>query len=332
MIVLQSSMNNFLLFFLLLLVASVSGQMGPCFIEEELREKETYYMVDELPEQFDLGVEGDNNQWLFAELMSPRSYKYIYTSADNGKYFDHFPNSSMVLREPWGKEIYYGTRDDKWYILGEASLKLESFVPSIATYRVPLSACAPTRFGSPRLSQVNYLLDSTEVNYNIEDIKDASGALYLSDGIYDAHRVKRTISSDDTNSDEIIYYFVDMHTGDFLLEASIGDNGLIDKVIYKTNSPIIDKDISLERNSFLLYPNRSYGQIRMEFKNFTAGTYHLMVTDIIGKNIWQGSYKVSGAETIKEDLSFLPRGVYTYAIVDSEQNTILTRRLAIIKS
>ena len=71
-------MNKFLLFVLFFGSTVASAQMGPCLLDEMLREREVYYMVDELPEQFDLGEPGDNNLWLFAALMSPRSYVYQY--------------------------------------------------------------------------------------------------------------------------------------------------------------------------------------------------------------------------------------------------------------
>ncbi len=325
-------MNNYLLFMLFFMSTVASAQMGPCLLDEMLREREVYYMVDDLPDQFDLGVTGDNNLWLFAGLMSPRSYLYIYASAEKGKYFEHFPESSMVLREPWGKEVYYGTRGDKWYILGEGNLGADSYVPEIYKYQIPLPACAPERDNFSRSANVKYEIDSVQTYYSIVDIKDAAGALYLADGIYDAHRVHRTITDNSNNSTTEIYTYVDMHTGDFLLEATLDEDGSISKVIYKTSNPKPGKDLSLTKNNFLLYPNSGYGPIRMEFKNFDAGPYTFIVKDITGKEIWRNTYSIIGDITLKEDLSFLPRGLYVYAIKDASQNQILTRRLAIIKS
>jgi len=187
-------MNNYLLIMLFFMSTVVSAQMGPCLLDEMLREREIHYMVDELPNQFDLGTTGDNNQWLFAGLMSPRSYTYIYASAEKGKYFEHFPESSMVLREPWGKEVYYGRRNDTWYILGEGNLGTDSYVPVIFKYVVPLPACAPEKFSFTRSTTVQYDIDSSTTHIGIVDIKDAAGALYLADGIYDAHRIYRTVT------------------------------------------------------------------------------------------------------------------------------------------
>ena len=256
----------------------------------------------------------------------------IYASAEKGKYFEYFPESSMVLREPWGKEVYYGTRSDKWYILGEAHLSKDSYVPEVSKYLVPLSACAPDRYNTERSSIVSYTADSIETKYSIVDIKDAAGALYLADGIYDAERVHRTVTNQQTSEISEIYTYVDMHTGDFLLEATLDSDGFIDKVIYKTSTPKIGGDLSMTKNNFLLYPNSGYGPIRMEFKNFDDGPYTFIVKDITGKEIWRNTYNIIGDLTLKEDLSFLPRGLYVYAVKDAAQNQILTRRLAIIKS
>jgi len=76
----------------------------------------------------------------------------------------------------------------------------------------------------------------------------------------------------------------------------------------------------------------SYGSVRLEFLNFEEGRYMLIIRDIIGKEIWRNSYHIKGPTTIKEDLSFLSRGTYTYTISDIDRNVFVTKRLAIIKS
>ena len=70
----------------------------------------------------------------------------------------------------------------------------------------------------------------------------------------------------------------------------------------------------------------------MNFQNFEKGRYSLVIYNTIGSRIWSNSYDISGDTTLKEDLSFLPRGTYIYTILDEYQNAIVTKRLAIIKS
>ncbi len=323
----------FLLFFI-----SLSAQMGPCSLVGDNGAKELYYKIDEIPDIFSLGIKGDNNQWLFSGLQAPRSYTYKLSEASTGKYSIHFKDAEMVLKEPLGREVYYMTRSDKWYAIGEASLKAGSILPEVILYDIPLNACPPTSRSKPRVTGTKYKVDSVESSINLREVKDASGVLYLPDDIYDVERIEKTetFTSGGVVTTKTSYVFVDQQTGDFLMEAETDDDGQLKKVIYKSkemagSQRISGGDGSL-RSDFLLYPNKGFGEVRLDFKNFTRGRYMLVVKNIVGKKIWMNTYDIDGDNILKEDLTFLPRAVYTYSLLDSDQNVIVTRRLAIIKS
>ena len=331
-------MRQVLLLVYMLFYIGLGAQIGPCSLVGDNGDKELYVKVDKMPDQVDLGTKGADNQWVFSGLQAPRTNTYKLTEASTGKYSFHFSGAQKVLKEPLGKEIYYTQRSGKWFAIGEAYLKPESILPEVIMYEIPLNACPPTSVSKPRVISTRYMVDSVPSEINLREVTDASGVLYLPDGIYDVDRTERTatINVGGSTVTKTSYVFTDEMTGDFLLEAVINDEAELTKVRYKSKEKsgsqrVNSADGSLRRD-FLLYPNKGFGEIRLDFKNFERGRYMLVVKSIVGKKIWMSSYDVDGDTLIKEDLSFLPRAVYTYSILDDEQNIIVTRRFAIIKS
>ena len=317
---------------------SLGAQIGPCSLVGDNEDQELYVKVDNMPDNVSLGTKGDNNQWVFSGLQAPRSNTYKLNEASTGKYSFHFKDAEKVLKEPLGKEIYYAQRSGSWYAIGEAYLKSESILPEIILYEIPLQACPPTHSSKPRVISTTYKLDSVKTDISLREVTDASGVLYLPDGIYDVDRTERTTTfvSDGETLTKTSYVFTDEMTGDFLMEAEVNDEAQLTKVKYrskeKSGRQRLDGEDGSLRKDFLLYPNKGFGEIRLDFKNFERGRYMLVVKSIVGKKIWMSSYDVDGDTTIKEDLSFLPRAVYMYSILDDDQNIIVTRRFAIIKS
>lgn len=312
--------------------------MGPCSLVGDNSAKELYIKIDELPDTYNLGAKGDNNQWTFSGLQSPRSYTYKISDASTGKYNTHFKDAQMVLKEPLGREIYYTNESNSWYAIGEASLKEGGILPEVIVYEIPLIACPPKSKSKPRATASRYMIDSVQSKISLREIRDASGVLYLPDEIYDVDRTERreTVVSDGVTTVKTSYVFTDQITGDFLMEAIVDEDGQLKKVLYKskekTGSQRTTSADGTLKSDFLLYPNKGFGEVRLDFKNFARGRYMFVIKSIVGKKIWMNSYDIDGDLIWKEDLTFLPRGVYTYSLLDSDQNVVVTRRLAIIKS
>lgn len=331
-------MRQVLLLVFILLFIDLGAQIGPCSLVGDNGNKELYVKVDKMPDYVSLGTKGSGNQWLFSGLQAPRSNTYKLSEAETGKYSFHFKDAQKVLKEPLGKEIYYAQRSGKWYAIGEAYLRSESILPEVIMYDIPLAACPPINVSKPRVISTRYMLDSIQTDINLSEVTDASGVLYLPDGVYDVDRTERTetFKSGGDIITKTSYVFTDEMTGDFLMEAEVNDEEQLTKVTYrskeKSGSPRVNSADGSLRRDFLLYPNKGFGEIRLDFKNFERGRYMLVVKSIVGKKIWMSTYDVDGDTLIKEDLSFLPRAVYTYSILDDEQNIIVTRRFAIIKS
>ena len=329
----SSPKNSLLTLLLLILGISANGQQLICGNSVSVNGQEYFYKIDGLPDQYDLGFKGDDNLWLFTSLKGPRSLKYETLSAKQGRFTNHFPDAELVVRSPDGKETYLQEFNGSWKQVGYARLEVNSIEPLVVAFNQPLNSCTPqdinltTRYATT-------ISGSLIGNLTFDDVKDASGVLYLPDGIFDVTRTTRKMTRvfNGVAQESFEYYFEDNATGTIVMLITMNQDNSIDKIRYLTNEDeYAIRGVSNTRE-FLLYPNTGYGEVRLEFTNFSPGTYSLVVYDIVGRELWRKQFEIISDVTVKEDLSFLPRGTYPYTIIDENQNRILTRRLAIIKS
>jgi len=296
-------------------------------------EQDIYIKVDELPGNYYLGQKGENNLWTFTTLQAPRASTYRYTKASDARFGSYFKEADMVVRAPFGKEVFYLKKGAKWYEVGYAALKEHSIDPQIVKYAVPIPSCIPEVASQMSTYQATFESEGQKVVRHYTEIQDASGTLYMADGTYDADRIKREVTYVE-NGIEVVktsYIFADQLTHAFLMKVDMNGEE-IDKITFKSTEGGFSSADVMKSNSFLLYPNIGYGEVRLEFLNFNPGRYQFIVKDVVGKQVWSTSYQINGDITLKEDLSFLARGTYTYTIIDGAQNNVVTRRLAIIKS
>lgn len=185
---------------------------------------------------------------------------------------------------------------------------------------------------------------------------EASGVLYLPDLVANARMKKLKVSNDYiveeqvgtewTSRDKSIvrplrhlfpsfqeyYIFEDKDSDDILLFLSLNEKGQPSNILFKSKE--IDNVRlfnSLSTNQFILHPSTTFGDVRLDFISFSSGKYQLEIYNIIGKKLWSQWYTINGDKTLKEDLSFLPKGTYQYALLDEGHNRLVSRRLAIIK-
>ena len=204
------------------------------------------------------------------------------------------------------------------------------------------------------IDQINRL--KIEVNEDVTETMDASGLIYLPNSIENVSRIKRQKNNEITVSSwtdgewvpinsSILkklkievhsyieeYLYVDLKTKDIVALVNMNQFGSPGSVLYKSSD--IDNAITYNPDKgqqFILHPSTTFGDIRLDFIGFSSGKYTLELSNIIGKKIWTQVYTVNRDMTLKEDLSFLPKGTYQYTLLDDQHNRILTRRLAIIK-
>jgi hypothetical protein len=77
-------------------------------------------------------------------------------------------------------------------------------------------------------------------------------------------------------------------------------------------------------------PNPASGFVRFSFANLPAGKYHLKLTDLLAKTVWETTEYIDGNKTILADLTYLRRGTYLYALSDANGNRLFTKRLIIV--
>ena len=325
---------------------SLNAQINPCTYGGIQNSYSAGFKLDDLPDDVEMSEDNTDNVWMFLELQSATYEEFRFEKAGNGQYSYHFPQADFVMMNPDASEVYYIKDNEKWYVIGEASLKKGSIEPLFIDYQIPTDGCYPTLgqsksfYGSP-FEIVNVEGTKVKMRKNVIDSRAISGKLYLPEGYYEAYRVEREVAYDYDLSmaDEYAakayqsYFFLDKVSGELLMEVRLDTDRSIDWIKYKSSAGNVPVRSRVGKNQFALYPSTSFGDnLRLDFLNFGRGDYTLEVYNIMGKKMWSRQYDIIGDTTLKENLSFLPKGTYIYALLDSDRNRIATRRLAIIKA
>lgn len=108
------------------------------------------------------------------------------------------------------------------------------------------------------------------------------------------------------------------------------ENGKVESALYKSDQTQVKLSNLYDNSNFFLYPNPTFGVVRLDFVNLPEETYFFEVYNIIGKKLWSQKYTVDGYTTVKEDLSFLNKGTYLYSLTNSHGEKLFTKRMAII--
>jgi len=218
-------------------------------------------------------------------------------------------------------------------------------LPLRQNFRRPLKGCFPSSNARTSIYGTSFEWqisngEAIDIQLNVSDARDASGKLYLPQGIFDAYRVERKVSyiskiiggvAKTDFEDYTSYFYLDQDTEELLMEVRLEIDGSIDWIKYKSTDEGTIPTFSSSKNQFALYPSPSFGDdIRLDFRNFDKGKYSLIVYNVFGKMLWSQEYYISSDTTIRADLSFLPKGTYTYRLQDANRNTLVARRLAII--
>lgn len=125
-------------------------------------------------------------------------------------------------------------------------------------------------------------------------------------------------------------YFFNEKSQEWIAELRLNAAKRVVSAMYKSDANQVKSRGNTADSEFYLYPNPTFGVIRMDFANMSSGTYTLEIYNIIGKKLWANKYAIQGYTTIREDLRFLNRGTYLYSIADQRGHKLLTRRLAVI--
>lgn len=90
-------------------------------------------------------------------------------------------------------------------------------------------------------------------------------------------------------------------------------------------------NINTGERAFILSPNPSFGNVKLELVNTELGEYTFEIYNVIGKRLWKDELLVNRKFTsYKFDFSFLGKGTYLWALTNSQGVRITTKRLVII--
>ena len=92
----------------------------------------------------------------------------------------------------------------------------------------------------------------------------------------------------------------------------------------------VNKDLS--KKDIFVYPNPSYGDVRLNILNYPSGTYKIKVFNILGSIIWDKEINIDNEKSFKLDLTHLKKGSYFYSLEDKNGNTLKSKKLVIIRS
>ncbi len=207
--------------------------------------------------------------------------------------------------------------------------------------------------------QLPYRPDSIRIRIDLErlDVVDGWGRLFMPGGIFEVLREKRyetRLVEVDTKVGnrswqtttnllpnlewagrkelEYHYYWAEGQSHPVVVSISDGATGTVEEVRFLGLSPdlSIRAAKSLQAGVFAS-PNPAITYTRFEFSGLEPGHYTLSILNIIGREIWAREYQVAGDFIDKVELAGFNKGAYLYSLRDASGNTLITRRLNIIR-
>jgi len=119
-----------------------------------------------------------------------------------------------------------------------------------------------------------------------------------------------------------------------VIEMSATDSTQISEVTYKSasTSSIFGfgaKGIDLPK--VYTYPNPVIESLNLKFEDFVGGNYQVKIYNIVGREVMSEQHFLSGDTTIQMNVGNLQKGTYLYSIVDARGNTLVTKRVMIVR-
>lgn len=129
------------------------------------------------------------------------------------------------------------------------------------------------------------------------------------------------------------YSFKTFHTKKDVLPRAVVLLEPIKQFIYFDHQLIMRSALCDNKNMDInLYPNPTYGDINLQFRNAVPAKYTFKVFNIIGKELW--SKEIDVDSTFAIDRFLLPglqKGIYLYSVRDAEGKTLTSRRLVVVE-
>lgn len=141
--------------------------------------------------------------------------------------------------------------------------------------------------------------------------------------------VQQLFTKQDTKN--YLYYTDDIPEPVANISVNPADNTAL-RVEFKAHNT--EEDLPLltsNRPNLFAYPNPVIALARFEFFNLPPGDYELSIYNLLGVPLIQKRYQLNGNRTERMDVSDLRKGPYLYSLKDERGNTIITKRLVVIR-
>lgn len=152
---------------------------------------------------------------------------------------------------------------------------------------------------------------------------------------------KETWEEVDRSSNEILQkYFGDIHHEflSFYSYESLAEQARItlepENSFYFHSSTRLGTHLECNYSGAGLYvfPNPTFGELKVKFVNSSLGDYDFIVSNIIGKVLWQSSIRLDRSnQEVYLELPALSKGVYLYKIKDPTGRIVQSRRLILVE-
>jgi len=192
------------------------------------------------------------------------------------------------------------------------------------------------------------------------DVVDGWGSLTIPGGTYEVLREKRTeiretlvearvgigpfatwvdvtefLGSEFLGPDTLTtYIFVSDQEKENIAEVTVTNDAaeVPLTVTYKSNNVITNvRYVNTGRADVFAYPNPAINNVRINFLNITPGNYTFRIFNILGKEVVNKEYQISGSRTVGINIDTLQKGTYLYNLTDARGKILKTKRLMVIR-
>ncbi len=127
-------------------------------------------------------------------------------------------------------------------------------------------------------------------------------------------------------------YFLNQYRGVLLADLKIVNDQPVKVRIFKEREGYHTLDECIDdQQQFQLYPNPTYGDIRVMLNQPTLGTYQIEIYSIIGKLLYAEALNhQTQISKFAVRLPNLTKGTYLYSIVGPDEKRMFTRRLMVL--
>ena len=292
--------------------------------------------------------------------LFPEADLMIRLGAQNTAFFRQRNNKIELLGtygiDPYGMGImmpfkYYPAIPEQW-----AYMRYRDRLDSYGIAKTTISAeSLPKQW----LDALDLNPDSLRITRKItrNDHVDAYGSIEIPGGGYDVLRMQRTeviesvieakfaigtwldITNSVPNAAKVkfqksrSYYFINDEEKETIAKATVNpSNDVIQTVEFKSLDPSSNRQsIPSHQPSMALYPNPAIIDLRVDFANLKPGTYKLRILNILGVPVMEKELWINNNHSIKLDLDQLLKGSYLCSLINSNDKTLFTKRLIILR-